>query len=62
MPKANSMNDIYETLLQIHKKSIKRAREDSIRTGVPLVIERNGKIIEVKPKFKYIKVSIKSKA
>ncbi len=28
-------------------------------TGVPLVVERNGKIVEILPKYKYVRVPIK---
>lgn len=51
--------DFFETWLKGIKKGYKLALETSIRTGVPLVFEKNGKIIEVKPKYKYIKVPIK---
>jgi hypothetical protein len=50
--------DIQMILLKIHKRSIHLAVDNSIRTGVPLVVEKNGKIIEIKPKFKYVKVPI----
>lgn len=53
-------SDVNQILLEAHKRAIKLAIETSIRTGVPLVIEKNGKIIEVKPKYKYVKVPIKS--
>ena len=52
-----SINDI---LLEAHRRGVKRAIDLSIRTGVPLVVEKNGKIIEIKPKYKYVRVPIKS--
>lgn len=52
--------DMNKILLEAHKRGVKLAIEMSIRTGVPLVVERNGKIIEIPPKYKYIKVPIKS--
>ncbi len=51
-----NVNDI---LLEGCKRGIKQAIDLSIRTGVPLVIERNGKIIEIPPKYKYVRVPIK---
>jgi hypothetical protein len=60
MAKANEDEDITEILLKCHKKSVKLAIETSIRTGVPLVVSRNGKIVEIKPKYKYVRVPIKS--
>lgn len=47
-------------LLEAHAKGVEMAIDLSIRTGVPLVIEKDGKIIEIKPKFKYVKVPIDS--
>ena len=44
--------------LTAHKKGVESAIEDSIRSGIPLVIEKEGKIIHVKPQYKYIKVPI----
>ena len=53
-------NDIHEILLEAHRRGVEQAIDLSIRTGVPLVIEKDGKIIEVKPKYKYIRVPIKA--
>lgn len=50
--------DINELLLEAHKKGIEKAKDTSIRTGVPLVIEKNGKIIELAPQYKYVRVPI----
>ena len=57
----NSVN-INKILLDGHKKGLEMAIENSIRTGVPLVVSKNGKIVKIKPKFKYVKVPIKSAA
>ncbi len=59
MPKSKSA-DIIQLLLDGHQRGIELAKERSIRTGVPLVVEKNGKIVELKPKYKYIKVPIHS--
>lgn len=49
---------ILKLLLAAHKRGQALAIEASIRTGVPLVVEKNGKIVEIKPKYKYVKVPI----
>lgn len=50
--------DIHEMLLEAHRKGVEQAIDLSIRTGVPLVIEKEGKILEIKPKYKYVRVPI----
>lgn len=55
------MNDeINEIILKAHKRSFKRAFDLAVRTGTALVFNRNGKIVEVKPPYKYELVPIKS--
>ncbi|MFA5250824.1 MAG: hypothetical protein WC371_05405 [Parachlamydiales bacterium] len=52
--------DIIKLFLKANRRSVKLAIEDSIRTGVPLVVaDKNKKIIKIKPKFKYVLVPIK---
>ena len=51
-------SDIHEILLEAHRKGVEQAIDLSIRTGVPLVVEENGKIKEIKPKYKYVRVPI----
>jgi len=53
--------DIEELLLESHRKGVEQAIDLSARTGVPLVIEVNGKIKRIKPKYKYVRVPIQSK-
>lgn len=53
-------SDIHEILLEAHRKGVEQAIDLSIRTGVPLVVEENGKIRKIKPKYKYIRVPIHS--
>jgi hypothetical protein len=53
--------DIHEILLEAHRKGIEQAIDLSIRTGVPLVVQEGGKIKEIKPKYKYVRVPIQSK-
>lgn len=52
--------DVNKILLEAHKRGIESAIDRSIRTGVPLVIAKNGKIVELKPKYKYVRVPIDS--
>jgi hypothetical protein len=58
MPTRKNKQDINEMLLEAHKRGIEQAIDLSIRTGVPLVVEKDGKIKEVKPEYKYIRVPI----
>lgn len=48
-------------ILDAHKRGQKKAIDDSIRTGVPLVVWKKGKIAYIKPKYKYVRVPIKKK-
>lgn len=49
-----------DILLEAHRKGVEQAIDLSIRTGVPLVIEKDGKIMEIKPQYKYVRVPIDS--
>lgn len=49
---------ILEILLEGHRAGIERAIDDSIRTGVPLVVMRDGEIFEIPPQYKYVRVPI----
>lgn len=57
----NKKQDIHDILLEAHRKGIEQAIDLSIRTGVPLVVQEDGKIKEIKPKYKYVRVPIQSK-
>lgn len=59
MPVAKS-DDIDRILLNAHAKSYRRAFETAVRTGTALIFSRNGKIVRVKPKYKYVMVPIKT--
>ena len=50
--------NINEVFLKAHKAAIRKANEDSERSGVPLVVYQNGKVISIPPKFKYVRVPI----
>ncbi len=55
------MNDeINEMIIKAHKKSFERAFEVAVRTGTALIFSRDGKIVEIKPPFRYELVPIKS--
>ena len=41
--------DIEELLLEAHRKGVEQAIDLSARTGIPLVVEENGKIKRIKP-------------
>ncbi len=54
------MNDnLTEMILKAHKQSFQAAFETAVRTGTALVFARDGKIVEVKPPFRYELVPIK---
>ncbi|MBS0653082.1 MAG: hypothetical protein JSR39_06075 [Verrucomicrobia bacterium] len=52
-------DDINELILKAHERSFDRAFETAVRTGTALVFARNGKIVEVKPPYRYELVPIK---
>ena len=60
MPRKHQL-DVLEVLLEAHRKGVEQAIDLSIRTGIPLVVEVDGKIKEIKPKYKYVKVPIRAK-
>lgn len=60
MAKSEKFKQFNDLLLEGHKLSILHAIEKSIRTGTALVVEKNGKIVEIKPKYKYVLVPITS--
>ena len=55
-----SEENIWAIIFEAHRRGVEQAIDLSIRTGVPLVVEENGKIKKIKPKYKYIKVPISS--
>ena len=52
--------DINKIVLNAHKLSVKKAIEIAEKTGTSLIVCENGKVKQVKPKFKYIRVPIES--
>ncbi len=55
-------DEFCEFLLKVHERSCQRALETAVRTNTALVFSRKGKIVEVKPPFKYVMVSTKKRA
>ena len=52
------MNEFDAMILEAHARSFQRAFETAVRTGTALVFMRNGKVVEVKPPFRYELVPI----
>ena len=52
-------DDINELILKALEKGHKRAFETAVRTGTALIYARDGKIVEVKPPYRYELVPIK---
>ncbi len=53
-------DNLSELILKAHERSFQRAFETAVRTGTALVFSRNGKIVEVKPPYRYELVPIKA--
>ena len=51
--------DFKSVIMEGLKRSEEHAIDLSIRTGVPLVVAKNGKIEKIYPKYKYVRVPIK---
>ena len=52
-------DNLMELILEANQKGYERAFEIAVRTGTALVFSRNGKIVEVKPPYRYELVPIK---
>jgi hypothetical protein len=52
-------DDFDEKILRAHERSFQRAFETAVRTGTALVFMRDGKVVEVKPPYRYELVPIK---
>jgi hypothetical protein len=53
---SKNLNDI---LLEANQRGYQRAFETAVRTGTALIFSRNGKIVEVRPPYRYELVPIK---
>ncbi len=56
----SSKPDINDLILKSLKRSIRKAIDTACRTKTSLIVEKNGKIIAIKPKYKYVRVPIKT--
>ena len=56
---SSEIKDINEILLEAHELSVLRAEDVAVRTGTPLIVSKNGKIVAVKPRYKYVRVPIR---
>lgn len=52
-------DDLHEMILKAHERSFIRAFETAVRTGTALVFAQDGKIVEIKPPYRYELVSTK---
>ncbi len=52
--------DFTQAIIDAHSRCIELATEIAIRTQTALILNRNGKIVAIKPPFKYVLVPIKS--
>lgn len=50
--------NINEILLKAHELAVLKAIDDSERTGVSLVIYKDGKIVLEEPKYRYVREPI----
>jgi hypothetical protein len=53
-------NEIMQVMIKSQKKAYQAALETAVRSGTSLVVMRKGKLVEFKPKYKYVLVPIKS--
>jgi hypothetical protein len=54
-------DNLSDMILKAHKRSYQRAFETAVRTGTSLVFTRDGKIVKVKPPYRYELVPISRK-
>ncbi|NGX38444.1 MAG: hypothetical protein K1000chlam2_01618 [Chlamydiae bacterium] len=51
-------DDLNEMILKAHERSFQTAFETAVRTGTALVFVRDGKVVEIKPPYRYELVRI----
>lgn len=61
MAKSNKP-DVTEILLKGARRSVKRAVDIASRTNTSLIVQKGDKIVAVKPKYKYVRVAVKTTA
>ena len=52
-------DDLNKLILEAHARTFQRAFETAVRTGTALIYSRNGKIVEIRPPYRYKLVRIK---
>ena len=52
--------DINDSLLKGHKLGIQKAKDIASRTNTSLIVQKGDKIVAVKPKYKYVRVPVKT--
>ena len=52
-------DNLNELILEANQKGYQRAFETAVRTGTALIFSRNGKVVQVKPPYRYELVPIK---
>ena len=62
MTRKELKKNINKILLKAHREGVKSAVDLSARNGLPLIVEREGKIVEVRAPYKYVKVSVSAKS
>ncbi len=58
MPKSKEP-DINQLLLKAHRLGVNNAIDRAVRTKTPLIVFKNGKLKSVRPKYKYVRVSVR---
>lgn len=53
--------EIMQIIIKSQEKAYQTALEIAIRSGTSLIGTRKGKVVKIKPKYKYVLVPIKSK-
>jgi hypothetical protein len=57
---AKQKRDFTQAIIDAHPRCIELATEIAIRTQTSLILNKNGKIVSVKPPFKYVLVPAKA--
>lgn len=57
---AKQKQDVEAMLFRAYRKGVEDAIDLSARTGIPLVVEKNGKIKRITPNYKYVRVAVET--
>lgn len=60
MTKSSKKININQMMLKAHKLGVKKAIDISARSNTFLVVYEGGKVKQIKPKYKYVRVDSKS--